>query len=395
MKVLMINSLYYPNIIGGAEISVQTLAEEQQKKGIEIVVITLSNKNYIGFVNGVKVYYIYHSNFFWLFKSNRYIKLLIPLRHLLSIKNPVIDRKLNKILKSENPDIVYTNNLIGLSYSFWTVIKKNNIPSVHTLRDYYLLCWKSTMFSKNRNCTSLCYTCRLFSFPKKFFSKNVDVVVGLTNYILIRHTNEGFFPFSKKFIIGSPVRINTGISQKEMIHEPLTFAFIGLISQTKGIEKLLETFSSMQSNANLIILGKAKNKNSEENLRLKFSAKNIKFLGFLNISEFMSKIDVLIMPSLWNEPFGRVIIEAYSYGVPVIGSNGGGIPELIEDGKTGFIFDPDKNGDLESKITLFIDNPELIFSMSENCIYKAKQYSAEEIAIKYIGLYKNLLSSKK
>ena len=73
MKFLIINSLYYPNIIGGAEISVQTLAEEQQKKGIEIVVITLSNKNYIDFVNGVKVYYIYHSNFFLLFKYNIYI----------------------------------------------------------------------------------------------------------------------------------------------------------------------------------------------------------------------------------------------------------------------------------------------------------------------------------
>jgi len=142
MKILLINSLYYPNIIGGTEISVQILAEELQKKGIEIVVITLSNKNYIDFVNGIKVYYIYHSNFSWLLNSKRNVKLLIPLRHLISLKNSVIDRKFKKIIKSENPDIVFTHNLIGLSYSFWTVIKKNKIPSVHALNDYYLLCWK-------------------------------------------------------------------------------------------------------------------------------------------------------------------------------------------------------------------------------------------------------------
>jgi len=395
MKILLINSLYYPNIIGGAEISVQLLAEELQRKDTEAVVITLSNKNYIDFVNGVKVYYIYHSNIFWLLNSKRNVKLLRPLRHLISLKNPVIDRKLEKVIKSENPDIIHTNNLIGLSHYFWKVIKKNKVPLVHTLHDYYLLCRKSTLYSKDKNCTSLCYTCRLFSFPKKFLSKNIDAVVGVTDFILHKHVYEGFFHVSRNSIIGAPVKINNGIYPKKTINEPITFAFIGLISKTKGIEKLLGTFTRLGGNANLLILGKAKNRNYEEKLKLKFSAKNIKFLGFVNISKFMSKIDVLVIPSLWNEPFGRVIMEAYSYGVPVVGSNRGGIPELIEDGQTGFIFDPDKNKDLESKITFFIDNPELIFRMSKNCIYKAKQHSAEEITIKHIDLYNNLLSGKK
>ena len=113
MKILLINSLYYPNIAGGTEISVQILAEELQKRGIEIATVTLSDKNYIDFVNGIKVYYFYHSNFTWLLNSKRNIKILRPLRHLMSLKNPVIDRKLEKIIESENPDIVFTHNLIG------------------------------------------------------------------------------------------------------------------------------------------------------------------------------------------------------------------------------------------------------------------------------------------
>ncbi|MHB1347687.1 MAG: glycosyltransferase family 4 protein [Candidatus Humimicrobiaceae bacterium] len=394
MKILMINSLYFPNILGGAEISVQILAEELQKNGFETVVITLSDKNYTDFVNSVKVYYISHSNVFWLLNSKRISKLSILLRHLASLKNPAIDRKLKKIIKSENPDIIHTNNLIGLSYFFWKVIRKNKIPLVHTLHDYYLLCRKSTLYSKNKNCTSICHSCRFFSVPKKFLSKDIDSIVGVTDFILKKHTDEYFFKFSKKFIISSPIKINSGIFPKQIIDMPITFAFIGLISKTKGIEKLLETFTGIGSSANILILGKAKNKDYEENLKIKFSTENISFIGFADIYEILPKIDVLVIPSLWNEPFGRVIIEAYSYGIPVIGSNRGGIPELIEDGKTGFIFEPDKNGEMEAKIKIFIDKPELILNMSKNCVYKAKKYSAEKVTAKYMELYENLLQDK-
>ncbi|MHB1347746.1 MAG: glycosyltransferase, partial [Candidatus Humimicrobiaceae bacterium] len=193
MKILLINSLYYPNAIGGAEISVQIMAEELQKKGIETVVLTLSDKSYTDFVNNVKVYYICHTNVYWILNSKRNAKLLAILRHLISLTNPVMERNLKKIIKAENPDIIHTNNLIGLSYSFWKLIKKNKIPLVHTLRDYYLLCWKSTIYSKNKNCKSLCYTCRLFSHPKKLLSKNINAVIGVTNFILRRHTEANFF----------------------------------------------------------------------------------------------------------------------------------------------------------------------------------------------------------
>lgn len=381
--------------MGGAEISVQTLAEEQQKNGIETIVITLSDKNCIDFVNGVKVYYIRHPNFYWIYKPDRKIKILVPLRHILSIKNPFMDRKLEEIIRLENPDIVHTNNLIGLSYFFWKAVKKNKKPLVHTLRDYYLLCWKSSLYSKNKNCGSLCRTCRLLSFPKKFFSKYVDAVAGTTNFILRRHFDEGFFLDCKKYMIGSPIKTCMNIFPKKVTNNPLTFAFIGLINKTKGIEELLEIFSVPAFNSNLIVLGKGSNNNYEEDLKSRYSSENIRFMGFSDIPGFMPKIDVIIVPSLWNEPFGRVIIEAYSYGIPVIGSRRGGIPELVEDGRTGFIFDPDKNRDLESKIKIFSGNPGLIPQMSENCISRSEQYSARETTIKYTGLYKNLLSDKR
>ena len=62
-----------------------------------------------------------------------------------------------------------------------------------------------------------------------------------------------------------------------------------------------------------------------------------------------NQIGCLVVPSQWEEPFGRVVVESYGYGVPVIGSNCGGIPELIDDGVTGWIFKSESRGELEKK----------------------------------------------
>jgi len=66
MKILLFNSLYYPNVIGGAELSTQLLAERLKLKGIEPVVVCTADKNRTDFVNGVKVYYLRMPNLYWL-----------------------------------------------------------------------------------------------------------------------------------------------------------------------------------------------------------------------------------------------------------------------------------------------------------------------------------------
>lgn len=77
----------------------------------------------------------------------------------------------------------------------------------------------------------------------------------------------------------------------------------------------------------------------------------------------MIKCDVLIIPSIWEEPFGRVILDAYIQCMPVIGSKIGGITELIKDYKTGILVQPNNQEELSNVISILEENREMNIEM--------------------------------
>jgi glycosyltransferase involved in cell wall biosynthesis len=103
-------------------------------------------------------------------------------------------------------------------------------------------------------------------------------------------------------------------------------------------------------------------------------------------------IDMLIVPSLLNESLGRVVLEAYSCGIPVIGSNRGGIPEIVVEGETGFLFDPDIPDSLTELLRFACSNPHRIHAMKPACLEMAKRFAPEVIANHYLGVYEQVLS---
>jgi glycosyltransferase involved in cell wall biosynthesis len=166
---------------------------------------------------------------------------------------------------------------------------------------------------------------------------------------------------------------------------------VGTISKSKGAFFLLDSFIKMNKQIKLTVVGNLQDKKDEEKIRLKYRRSNIDFPGFRDPEEMFQDIDVLIIPSLWNEPLSRVILEANSNGIPVIASKRGGIKEIVDEGNTGFLFDPAKKGDLEEKIEKFWDNPSLAFSMSDQCLKKAREFSPRKITEKYLKVYNDLI----
>jgi len=391
MKILIVNSLYYPNIVGGAEKSTRILAEGIKKKGLNPIVITTSDKDKIGYINGIKVYYVRIPNLYWMKNAKKQSMLKKPFWHLIDSFNIFVKKRISKILDMEKPDLIHTNNLTGFSVYTWKLAKEYDLPVIHTLRDYYLLCPRSTMFKNGKNCETQCLSCKFYSIPKKFSSNNVDTIVGVSKFILNKHLGYGYFKNAKiKTYIYNPVSISN--NDENTIRrgniKKIKFGFVGMLSPHKGIEFLLKRFWKMDVKAaKLYIFGRGFTKEYENYLMGNYSSDNIFFMGFKSQKEIYSLIDVLIVPSLWNEPFGRIIAESYFYGIPVIASNRGGIPEIVQEGKTGFIFEPEKEGDLEEKVRIFIDNPKLITKFSNNCLDFSKEFTEDKIINKYISLY--------
>src|SRR5262249_38354253 len=128
----------------------------------------------------------------------------------------------------------------------------------------------------------------------------------------------------------------------------IRFGFLGQLRPVKGIEELVDAFLSLPSgSAELLIAGKG-DAAYERLLKAKTAERDdVRWLGFVDPQQLLNEIDVLVVPSLWQEPLGLVILEAFAHGRPVIGSQRGGIPELITR-ETGWLYDPCERGALRT-----------------------------------------------
>jgi glycosyltransferase involved in cell wall biosynthesis len=154
-------------------------------------------------------------------------------------------------------------------------------------------------------------------------------------------------------------------AKKKSENGAVRFIFIGTLLPSKGVHVLIDAFNGIhEQNAELRIYGReAVYKGLEYYLKkVKEMPRNphIHFMGGFNnedVGEIFSQADVLVVPSIWYENFPLVIQEAFLSKTPVIASRMGGIPELIEDGVNGLLFDAGDSGQLKEKLRFAIKEP--------------------------------------
>jgi glycosyltransferase involved in cell wall biosynthesis len=395
MKILIFNTLYYPNIVGGAEKSVQLLAELLLEKGYEPIVISTDTKDHIDIINGVKVYYLSYRNLYWGIKSSSKSKFLKPFWHTLDIYNPLIKRKISEIIKEERPSVIHTNNLAGFSVAPWICANEEKIPVVHTLRDYYLICVKSTAFKNGMNCEQRCLTCRTYTEYKRLLTKKgyVQHLVGNSQFIIDRHKQLGYFRDTKSTRIFNGAVLDVGVRDDKYFGSEkkgkLKFLYMGRIEETKGVNLLLNVFNGLNQ-VKLYLAGRIHDSTIAKNIEANHYSSNINFLGFVNPKEIIPKVDIVIVPSIWHEPLPRAVLEAYTYDKPVLGSNRGGIPESIKDGVTGFLFDPNNEEELKNIIFRLLDQPEQLSTIVDNIHNHILEYDINTTVDEYMKVYYRL-----
>ena len=228
-------------------------------------------------------------------------------------------------LKKSNYEYIITNNLTGFSVAIWYAAFLRKIKIIHILRDYYLISSNSTLLGENKN-KLLRYFDKLLSKIKRKLSKKVKIVIGISEFILNKHLEEGYFKNANKVIIYNQIEENIIIKEK-LNNNIKMYGYLGRIEKSKGIEVLLRAFNEIKINERIKIGGTG-NKEYIKYLESNFELSNVDFLGQIEKQDFFNQIDCLLVPSIWDEPFGRVVIEAIQNNIPVLVSGTGGLLEL-------------------------------------------------------------------
>ncbi|MDD4871117.1 MAG: glycosyltransferase [Kiritimatiellae bacterium] len=301
---------------------------------------------------------------------------------LLSIWKPHVSARFNRIIKSFRPDVVFFHHFVQLSLNLPSITRKQNIPSVYYLHDYYPVCPSYSLFDSTKeicreHSPSKCIRCLYESFFNRKLpslllpaflplmivrkilidrlSNDINLFISPTQSLLAELERQAF-PLSRTVII--PHGCDTSnVTQPYKPHAPVRFGYIGNMHRKKGIHVLIDAFKESLSRS-LIIRGFP-----DQYAINKFKSDNPSFEAQLeqfdpDITGFFNKIDMLVVPSIWIENQPTVILEAFSFGKPVLCSRIGGIEELVKQGSGGILFIPGDSSDLRRKIMHLTKHPE-------------------------------------
>lgn len=319
-------------------------------------------------------------------------------------------RTFRKLLSAHKPDIVHIHNLFPfISPSILCECKKAAIPVVMTVHNYRLFC-PTGLYMINgqicekcndgeywcvlRNCTgsiakSIGYALRNYVARKRrLYLDNVSIYVALTEFQRQRLIRGGF-PADRIFVIPNMFeRDGTATAVQEKLGWHVGYA--GRISPEKGVETLI-TAARMYPDISFKAAG-----SYDRMLHLLAEAPpNYEFCGRLNrveLSEFYTHSQIIVLSSICYEGFPSVLIEAMLYGKPVICSRIGGLPEIVDDGVTGLLFEPGNAEDLGEKIRYLSGKPELCRKMGRAGREKTlREYSVEKYYERLMAVYEKAI----
>lgn len=331
-------------------------------------------------------------------------------------------KKIEQLILDEKPEIAHIHLIWGqITPSIFPVLKKYNIPILFTVHDYRIVCPAYTFRNgKGQICEECqgkyfykCFTNRcckgskLMSmvmateqyFRNKFFNpaQFIDGFIYVSNFA--KNIQEKYMPAVKSTPNIILYNFSTSIIQKgKSTPKDKYFLFFGRLSYEKGLKTLLTAFKDIPE-CKLKVVGTGPKEEELKQFVLKTNMQNVDFLGYKQgkeLSDLVYNAYFVVVPSEWYENNPMTIIEAYSVGTPVIGAKIGGIPEIVDDGKTGFQFTSANVEELKAVIlkTNNLSNEEYSTISNNTIKFANDNLSPHGYWNKLIGFYSNFLKSE-
>ncbi|SPD74740.1 hypothetical protein PITCH_A330005 [uncultured Desulfobacterium sp.] len=412
-KMRILYTMYGWNEEGGGTILPKSMATRLAKHGFEVGVFFAGPhhpKSDVPYFleksqdKGVRLYGVYNRSTVFLDEANPYRE----------IRDDNVVSIFSQVLDEFEPDLIHFHNFLGLSFALAETAKQRGLASLYTPHNYHMIdprlymispgleLWRDTNFSKNSDLA--------IENPEKKngYKERIKTALRLLNedtsftLAISTRVRELLIDFGVKAekiaivhqIPQSVENLSDNILSKKHPQFPLRFGFIGSIIPHKGIHKLVtaaQRFS--KDSAEFIVYGTGSSSYLEE--LKKIDRKNIiQWKGAYkpqDLPKIADEVDAVIVPSVWEEGAGLVLIESLAMKLPVIAAKIGGIPDFIKDGVNGRLYSYNSERHLASIINEMIEDPYELIKLRENC---SLPYNFDEFMRHIEKIYDNLIKKK-
>ncbi len=402
---------FYRPIIGGLEKHVESLSDELVRLGHTVVVVTLQTGGLPAdeTINGVRVIRIRS----WSQKlTGLYADASRPFHP--TVPDPGATAALHRVIQRERPDVVHSHG--WLAYSYIPLHSNRRRPAhVVTLHDYGLICARKTMMhsASGMQCSGprlgKCLACA----PAQYgILRGTAVTAGLRASRTLHGRVDRYIAISTSLADASrrgvPAHHDIAVIPSMLPNDLPTLAratprpaflppddgfimFAGALGPHKGMDVLLQARSLMRHRPPLVLIGMPRADTPPIDDPGVFVAHN---QPTAEVMAAWLRSSVAVVPSVWNEPMGRVAIEAMIVGRPVIASDVGGLRDVVQHDVNGLLVPPRDAGALAAAADMILDDPALARRLGQAGSESAKRFESVAVTPRIVQVFEEALLSR-
>jgi glycosyltransferase involved in cell wall biosynthesis len=410
LRILMVNSTFYPNVVGGAEMSSWLLARELTARGHHVDALAstgyldqgpadeLASRRLEGMGGEIlEARSCGRQHLLAREGEPRPGLATRGLHHFSQVHDGRWRRLALQALDRCRPDVVHTNTIVGLTAAVWEAAHLRGVPVLHTLRDYQLLCPRTTLQrSSGEQCDGGPAPCALLRWLKRRHTDGVCAATAPSRFVLERHVQYGFFGDIRREVVPNACEGEA----PPYAPPPAGRAgglYLGQLDGHKGVGVLLNALADvlprLPDTFGFDIAGHGPMQ-AEVEAFCAASAGRVRFHGMVQgeaKQALLRDCGFVTVPSVWHDNFPRTMLDAYMHGRPVIGARRGGIPEVVRDGETGLIIEPDGPA-LAAAIRRYATDAGLRESHGRAARQAAALYTLDRQVDAFLSLYADLTS---
>jgi glycosyltransferase involved in cell wall biosynthesis len=403
MRVLIISNLFPPYILGGAEVSTESLAGWLVSRGHEVCVLSSAprpaNAESTVRANGVRIERRYFPNRYSVYDVAQRGVWQKTAWHVRDHFLPESETICREVIESFRPDIVNAHDLQGIGYNILREVGRQGLPCVQTLHDFGFLCVNMNMFQNGAPCGRRHFVCEVSGMVKRAY---FSAIPRLSFWSPSRALMDIYRPSLPSHLEAVAIPLPLFFSQPEKALPLRASArgglvrllFVGQVTEAKGIEfvlRILEPLAALYSFEIVIvgsgpILGRLKERYER--------AAWVKFAGRVppgEVAAYMTSSDLMVFPSLWFENAPLVVRQANQLGLPILASGVGGIPELVGHGVNGVLLAPGDEKQWQGCLGELLSKPEKLQQLGAGARENASDYDPDLLGEAVLRLFERTI----